>query len=80
MYLNGAISYYINKDKGELLMHIPIKRSSDNKILAGVVGGLAERFNWNPAVARILWVIISLTPISGVIAYLVLWLLMENPE
>jgi Putative stress-responsive transcriptional regulator len=36
-------------------MHIPIKRSKNNKIIAGVVGGLAEHFGWNAAVARILF-------------------------
>lgn len=62
-------------------MHIPIKRSKNNKIIAGVVGGLAEHFGWNAAVARILFVILSLVPgVPGIIVYLVLWLLMEQPE
>lgn len=64
-------------------MHIPIKRSATNKLLAGVIGGLAEHFDWNAGVARVLWVILSLVLLTtgiGVIAYLLLWLLMENPD
>ncbi|KRK92682.1 MULTISPECIES: PspC domain-containing protein [Companilactobacillus] len=61
-------------------MHIPIKRSYSNKVFAGVIGGLSEHFQWNPAVARVLWVIVSLTPFPGIIAYLILWMLMENPD
>lgn len=61
-------------------MHIPIKRSKSDKVFAGVIGGLAEHFQWNPTIARVLWVIISLTPFLGIIGYLVLWMLMESPE
>ena len=61
-------------------MHIPIKRANNDRVLAGVVGGLAEHFQWNSTIARVLWVVLALTPLPGVIGYLVLWLLMENPE
>lgn len=61
-------------------MHISIKRSASDKVFAGVIGGLSEHFQWNPSIARVLWVILSLTPFPGIIGYLVLWMLMENPE
>jgi len=62
-------------------MHIPIKRSKDNQVLGGVIGGLCEHFEWNPALGRILYVLIALTPVfPGIIAYLVLLLLMEKPD
>ncbi|MQS76745.1 PspC domain-containing protein [Companilactobacillus halodurans] len=62
-------------------MHIPIKRSQNNKLIAGVLGGLSEHFGWNPAIARVLWVLLSLALTAvGIIGYLVLWLLMENPD
>ena len=61
-------------------MHIPIKRSNNVRVLDGEVGGLAEHFQWNSTIARVLWVVLALTPLPGVIGYLVLWLLMENPE
>lgn len=61
-------------------MHISIRRSNSNRVFAGVIGGLAEHFQWNPTIARVLWVIVSLTPFPGIIGYLILWMLMENPE
>ncbi|HIY92016.1 PspC domain-containing protein [Companilactobacillus sp. HBUAS56275] len=62
-------------------MHIPIKRSKDNQILGGVIAGFCENFDWNPAVGRVLYVILTLTPgFPGVIVYLILWLLMEKPD
>lgn len=52
-------------------MHIPIKRSKDNQILGGVVAGLCEKYDWNPAIGRILFVALSLTPMfPGIIVYL----------
>ena len=61
-------------------MHIPIKRSNSDKVFAGVIGGLAQHFQWNPTIVRVLWVILSLTPVPGIIVYLILWMLMENPD
>ncbi|TGD22914.1 PspC domain-containing protein [Companilactobacillus suantsaicola] len=62
-------------------MHIPVKRSKDNQILGGVVAGLCEHFDWNPAIGRVLYVVLSFTPIfPGILVYLVLWLLMEKPD
>lgn len=59
-------------------MKIDWHRSNDS-VIAGVIGGIAEHFDWNPNVARILYVVLSLTPFPGIIVYLVLWLLMKDP-
>ncbi|ARN91436.1 PspC domain-containing protein [Levilactobacillus brevis] len=59
-------------------MHIKIKRSRNNRVFAGVIGGIAENYDWNANVLRVIWVILTLTPFPGLIAYLVLWLLMEQ--
>lgn len=62
-------------------MHIPVKRSRDNQILGGVIAGFCEEYDWNPAIARVLYVLLALTPIfPGIIVYLILLLLMEKPE
>ncbi|WP_413628064.1 PspC domain-containing protein [Fructilactobacillus vespulae] len=58
-------------------MHIPIRRSHTNRVFAGVLGGLAENFGWNPVVLRIIWILLTFAGFSGLIAYLILWLLME---
>lgn len=58
-----------------------IHRSRNNAVFAGVIGGLAEYFDWNVNVARVLFVVLAITPaFPGIIAYLILWMIMGNPE
>ena len=62
-------------------MHISVKRSKDNQVLGGVIACFCEKYDWNPAVGRILYVALSLTPVfPGIIVYLILLLIMEKPE
>lgn len=53
-------------------------RSSTDKKLAGVCGGLAEYFNVDPTLVRVLFVIFSLAGGPGVMLYIVLWLVMPE--
>jgi len=50
-----------------------LSRSEKEKVLGGVCGGLAAYFNIDPAIARIVFALISLAWGSGVIIYLLLW-------
>lgn len=51
-------------------------RSSKNKMVGGVCGGLAEYFNIDPVIFRIIFVILLLPGgLPGFIPYLVLWLI-----
>ncbi|MGR3741562.1 PspC domain-containing protein [Companilactobacillus sp. DQM5] len=60
-------------------MHLPIKRSSNNKVIAGVLGGIAEHFGWNANLLRLIYIILTPTSVfAGVPIYLILWLLMEE--
>ncbi|NOX19046.1 MAG: PspC domain-containing protein [Chlorobi bacterium] len=58
-----------------------LKRSSD-RYLGGVLGGIAEYFEWRPAIVRIGYVILSFfsAAFPGIIVYIVLWIVMEPPE
>ncbi|MFC6180818.1 PspC domain-containing protein [Lactiplantibacillus daowaiensis] len=60
-------------------MKINIHRSNRNRVFAGVIGGIADHYGWNADLARVIYVLISLTPFPGLIGYLVLWLLMKDP-
>ncbi|MBQ0835561.1 PspC domain-containing protein [Lactiplantibacillus pentosus] len=61
-------------------MKINIHRSATNRVLAGVIGGIAEHFNWNVNITRLVFVLLAITPMfPGIIAYLILWLLMKDP-
>ena len=55
-----------------------ITRSNTDRKVAGVCAGLAEYFDADPTVIRLLWVVLSIfcgAVIGGVIAYLVAWLI-----
>ena len=55
-------------------------RSNQDKMLAGVCGGIAEYFDIDPTVVRVIWAVLSLTGGAGLIAYIICILLMpENP-
>jgi len=46
-------------------------RSSTNYMLAGVCGGIAEYFDIDPTLVRLVWVIITLMGGAGILAYII---------
>jgi phage shock protein C len=56
-------------------------RSVDNRMFAGVAGGLAEYFNIDPVIIRLLLVLLMLAGGHGILVYIVLWIIMpEEPS
>ncbi|MEJ2582098.1 MAG: PspC domain-containing protein [Acidobacteriota bacterium] len=57
-----------------------LRRSSNNRIIAGVCGGLAEWLGWNPTWVRILYVVVSALSVAfpGILAYIILWIVMPK--
>ena len=55
-------------------------RSSTNRILAGVCGGIAEWLGWNPTMVRVLYVVGSILSVAfpGALVYLILWIVMPK--
>jgi phage shock protein C len=59
----------------------PIKRlyrSKNDRVIAGICGGLGEYFKIDPVLIRILAVLLVLGFGSGIIAYLVGWLIIPE--
>lgn len=52
-----------------------LTRSSTNKVLGGVCGGIGEYFSVDPVVVRVGWIIFSLCGGSGILAYLIAWVI-----
>ncbi|MDQ8937208.1 PspC domain-containing protein [Acinetobacter rudis] len=52
-----------------------LSRSNQQRMIAGVMGGIAERFGWNANLLRILFVSISILSAGfpGILIYLILW-------
>ena len=63
-------------------MNVPrtLSRSRNDRVLAGVMGGIARRFGWNSTLVRVLFVVLSILSAAfpGIIVYLILWLLMPE--
>lgn len=54
---------------------IRLVRSDKDRILGGVCGGLAEFFNVDATIVRLIFVLIAVFGGSGVLLYLILWLI-----
>ena len=56
-----------------------LRKSRDRK-LCGVCGGIAEYFNLDPTVVRVIWAIATVfTIFSGALLYLILALILPEP-
>ena len=60
----------------------PLRRSRSNRMIAGVVGGLAKYFAIDPTLARVLYVIASIVSAAfpGILVYLVLWAIVPEGD
>ena len=57
-----------------------LTRSIHDRVLGGVMGGIAHRFGWSPTWTRVGYVLLSVLSAGfpGVLVYLILWLLIPN--
>lgn len=54
-------------------------RSRENKMIAGVCGGIAEYLELDPTIVRLIWVIIAFSGVS-ILGYIIAWIIMpERP-
>lgn len=53
-------------------------RSRSDRQLAGVCAGIAEYFGWDPTLVRVGWILLTLLGGSGILLYLILWLVMPE--
>lgn len=55
-------------------------RSAENRRIAGIAGGIAEYFGVDPTPVRLLWLLAIFLGGSGILAYLIAWLVIpETP-
>ena len=53
-----------------------LMRSSTDKKIAGVCAGLADYFDMDPTVIRVLWLLTVLCAGTGILAYIILWIVL----
>ena len=64
------------------MANVGLYRSNRQNMVAGVMGGIAERLGWNANLLRIIFVIVSLMSAAfpGILVYLVLWLVIPKKQ
>jgi phage shock protein C len=59
-----------------------ITRSLNDRIFAGVLGGIAHRYGWNSTLLRFIFVVLSIVSVAfpGILVYLILWLVLPEGD
>lgn len=62
--------------------HPPLRRSRRNRMVAGVVGGLADYFGIDSGLARLIYVLVSIfsAAFPGIVVYIILWILIPQED
>jgi phage shock protein C len=58
-----------------------LMRSVVNSKLGGVCGGIAEYFDVNPTIVRVIWVALSVVPgglVGGILVYILAWIIIPR--
>lgn len=55
-----------------------LRRSSGDKMIAGVCGGLGEYFDVDPLIFRLIFAVMIIFGGTGVLAYIILWILIPE--
>lgn len=60
----------------------PLRRSRSDRMIAGVVGGLAKYFGIDPTLARVLYVVGSILSVAfpGILVYVLLWAIIPQSD
>ena len=53
-------------------------RSKRNRLIAGVCGGLGKYFNIDPTIVRLVWLLFIFAGGSGILAYLIAWIIIPE--
>ena len=59
-------------------MQSRLTRSTTETMIAGVCGGLADYFNIDPVIVRLIFVLVTLTSCLGIPVYFVLWIIIPK--
>ncbi|HEY3683013.1 MAG TPA: PspC domain-containing protein [Streptosporangiaceae bacterium] len=59
-------------------MSATLARSNEHRMIAGVCGGLGERFGLSPNAVRLIFLISCLLPGPQFVIYIALWIIMPS--
>lgn len=58
--------------------HNRLYRSTSDKVIGGVAGGLGDYLNIDPVIVRIIFVLLAIFGGSGVLVYIILWIVIPE--
>ena len=60
----------------------PLRRSTQDYMLAGVCGGIAQWLEWDSTLVRVLYVLalVLLAGFPGIVAYVIAWLIVPPDD
>jgi len=78
----GKTSEPVKEKSGVISMENKLTRSTDEKMIAGVCGGLATHFNIDPSLVRVGFVLVSLATggFLGIIAYVAMMIIVPEEK
>lgn len=58
----------------------PLRRSRQNRMVAGVISGLADYFGLDPTLLRVVYVVGSILSVAfpGILVYILLWVVIPD--
>lgn len=72
------MSHDLNNYNNQPLVQRRLHRSYSERLVAGVLGGIAETYGWNVTLLRLLFVLSFLLPGPQFLIYFVAWILMPE--
>jgi len=57
-----------------------LTRSETDRVIAGVAGGIAQRFGFNATLVRLAWIVSIFFGGFGIVAYLLLWIALPKGQ
>ena len=63
-------------------LRTPLRRSRSQRMIAGVVAGLANYFGIDVTLARVIFVVVSIISVAfpGILVYIALWILIPEED
>lgn len=58
----------------------PLRRSSTDRVIGGVCGGLARTLGIDPVIVRVITAVLAILGGAGIAAYIIAWILIPNDE
>jgi phage shock protein C len=78
---DAAVCAYCGKRVAVVIARKRLVRPRQNRKIAGVCAGLAEYFDLDVTLVRLVWLILLILPPSAILPYVIAWIVMpDEPE